>query len=74
MKHSQYINTGKVAKLSDVVMSGDVGDRDIVKVYDAEGKFITKGNWFQDHVLDWAGFYGIASKAGSGLTVSFQLA
>lgn len=73
MKQFKYINTGEVVKLSDLIESEDIDDRSIIKVYNADGKFVTKGNWFQDHILDWVGSYGTAKKAGVGLTVSFHL-
>lgn len=73
MKDFTYINTGRVINLQALVMSEDIHDKSIIQVFDHEGKFLTKGNWFQDNVLAYADRFGIASKAGTGLTVSFRL-
>lgn len=70
----QHINTGKAVKLSDLIKSGDITDRNIIQIFDTNGAFITRGNWFQDNILGWGDFWGMASKGGTGLTVSFRLA
>lgn len=69
----KYINTGRTVKLSSLIKCSDITDKSIIQIYDAEGKFITKGNWYQDNVLGWSDHFGKASKAGTGLTVKFQL-
>ena len=74
MKDHTIINSGKPVKMSSLIQSGEVGDRNVIEVYDTLGNFVTRGNWYQDNVLSWGGFWGIASKAGTGLTVKFQLA
>lgn len=68
-----YINTGKPVKLRSLITSGDIRDATILEIYDALGTLIARGNWYQDHMLNWGDFQGIASKAGTGLTVKFKL-
>ena len=68
-----YINTGKVVRFSGLIQSGDITDRNIIEICDTIGEFVTRGNWYQDNVLAWGSFTGVASKAGTGLTVKFQL-
>ena len=70
----QHINTGKAVKLSSLIKSDDITDHSIIQIFSAAGAFITKGNWFQDHILDWGDSWGQATKAGTGLTVNFRLA
>ncbi len=74
MKGFNYINTGNTIKLKALMVSSDITDTTIIQVFDQEGKFLTKGNWFQDHVLDYSDKYGVATKLGTGLTVNFKLA
>lgn len=59
-------------KLSSVILNRQVRDEDIVRVYDKDGAFITKGNWYQDNILDWCEFFGEVSRMGNR-TVKFQL-
>lgn len=35
----------------DIIKRTD--DKIIIKIYDKEGRFITKGNWFNDNILDF---------------------
>ena len=42
----QHINTGRTVRLSSLIKSGDISDKNIIQIYDAEGKFITRGNWY----------------------------
>ena len=74
MKGYNYINTGNTIKLKALMVSSDITDKTIIHVDDHEGKFLTKGNWFQDNVEDYADRFGVATKPGTGLTVNFQLA
>lgn len=62
-----------ITKLSDLILSDDVSDRSIIHIYDAEGKFLAKGHWFQDQILDYAGRTGQATKPGTGLSINFRL-
>lgn len=62
----------RMTKLSSVILNGQVRDEDIVKVYDKDGVFITKGNWYQDNILDRCDFFGEVSRMGDH-TVKFQL-
>ena len=67
------INTDKTVRLSSLIESGDVSDSNVIVIYDTDGSFITKGNWFQDNILWFADRFGMSSKAGTGNTVSFKL-
>ena len=68
----KHINTGRIVRLSSLIKSGDISDKSIIQIYDTEGKFITRGNWYQDNVLGWCDRFGKATKGGTGLTVKFQ--
>ena len=73
MTNFKYLNTNKKVALGDLIKSEDVTDQTIIQVFDTEGKFLTKGNWYQDSVLEYSEAKGIASKPGTGLTVNFRL-
>lgn len=73
MNNYKFVNTGIKAKLSSIIMSGDVRDENLIQIFDTMGNFITKGNWFQDNILSWGDFYGVARKGGTGRTISFNL-
>lgn len=62
-----------ITKLSDLIMSEEVSDRSIIHIYDTDGKFLAKGHWFQDQILDYAGRTGQATKPGTGLSINFRL-
>jgi hypothetical protein len=74
MTKYKYINTGKIIKLGELITSGDIGDKNMVEVFNKDGKFICRGNWFQDQILDFINETGAATKAGTGLTVKFRFA
>lgn len=63
-----------ITKLSDLILSEEVSDRTIIRIYDADGRFLAKGNWFHDQVLDYADYIGQATKPGTGLSINFRLA
>ena len=73
MKTYTHINSRKAVRLATLIKSGEIGDRDIIQIFNADGRFVTKGNWFQDNILEMSHFFGFATKAGTGLTVSFKL-
>ena len=73
MTNFKYLNTNKTVALGDLIKSEDVTDKTIIQVFDAEGKFMTKGNWYQDNLLEYSEAKGIARKPGTGLTVNFRL-
>lgn len=74
MKKYEYINSGSIIKLQTLIQCGEVEDKNIIQVFDETGVFVTKGNWFQDNVLEYGQCKGIATKAGTGLTVNFKMA
>lgn len=63
----------KKVQLASIIKSLEVGDSTTIKVYGADGRFITKGNWFHDTVLYYADMFGHATFHG-GSVVSFKLA
>lgn len=77
MKYSntgmKHINTRVPVKLATLIVIGDIQDNSIVQIFDNTGSFLIKGRWYEDSVLSYADAVGIASKAGTGLTVSFKL-
>ena len=73
MKKYAHINTGRPVRLESLIVSTDLRRSDIIQILNANGEFVTKGNWFQDNILAWGDFWGTATKAGTGNTVSFKL-
>lgn len=68
-----FVNTGIVIHLSQLMTSSDVTDQSIITIFDSDGKFLVKGNWYEDKILAYADRLGVARKAGSGLGISFNL-
>lgn len=68
-----FVNTGSAICLSQLMTSTDITDQSIISIFDADGKLLAKGNWYEDKILAYADKHGIASKAGSGLSTSFKL-
>lgn len=74
MEAKKYLNTGKAVTLRDLIVSGDINDRTQINIYDKNGNFIRRGKWFDDKMLEYIGREsGIASKAGTGYSISFKL-
>lgn len=48
----------KIYKLSSLVMNDTITDDDTIEIYDTLGNFVTRGNWYQDQILDFGGFFG----------------
>ncbi len=67
------INTGKPVTLRDLVFSGDVDGTEIIHVYDPDGKFLVKGEWYGDWILPYTERKGVVTKAGTGKSLSFRL-
>lgn len=42
-------------------MSQTINDQDVIEIYDTIGNLITRGNWYQDQILDFGGFFGIVT-------------
>lgn len=74
MSKYEFLNTGKAVKLESLVKSEDITDEYVIQIFDQNGQFITKGNWFQDNILEYTNAVGIATKSGTGHTVSFKIA
>ena len=70
MKH---INTDTLIQLRTLIVSGDINDKTEIAIYDAEGKFICRGKWYEDKVLVFGERFGKAHKAGTGLSIQFKL-
>lgn len=70
MKH---INTGLPVKLTTLIVSGDIQDNSIIQIFSNTGSLLAKGHWYEDRVLSYVDEAGIASRAGTGLTVSFKI-
>lgn len=73
MKEYKHLNTGNAVTMGALIQSSDIGDKEIIQIFDKDGTFLTKGNWFQDNVLEYTQAMGIATKPGTGLTVNFRL-
>ena len=67
------INTEKTCSLRSLIISGDITDKTHITIYSAEGKFLCRGKWYEDKILDYGEEFGRASKAGTGISVAFRL-
>ena len=67
------IGAGKICSLQDLILSDATNDKTQIAIYNAEGKFVTRGKWYSDQVLAYAERFGKAYKAGTGLTITFLL-
>lgn len=67
-------NTEGNIKLSTLLKSGQINDKSIITIYDHFGKYIARGAWYEDKVLEYSERYGKAYKSGTGRTVVFKLA
>lgn len=73
MNKYNYLNTGSIIKLETLIQSGEAQDKNIIQIFDESGVFVTKGNWFQDNILEHVEAKGIATKPGTGLTINFKM-
>lgn len=73
MEKYNYLNTGSIIKLQTLIHSGEAEDKNIIQIFDESGVFVTKGNWFQDNILEYTEAKGIATKPGTGLTINFKM-
>ena len=48
------ITSGTTTKLEALLKSGQVTDKTWITIYNAEGKFLTRGHWFEDKVLEYS--------------------
>ena len=72
-KGGPCVNTGRPIKMTELLTSSDITDQSIITIFDKDGKFLAKGNWYEDKILAYADRRGIARKVGSGLGISFNL-
>lgn len=69
----QIINTEKAVMLYELIVSGDIRDKTEIAVYDRDGKFLCRGRWYEDKVLEYGECHGKAHKPGTGVSVIFRL-
>ena len=69
----KYINTESTCSLRSLIISGDITDKTQITIYSADGKFICRGQWYEDKILDYGEMIGRASKAGTGVSIAFRL-
>lgn len=73
-REKKYLNTGKRIKLRSLIISGDIDDNTKIAIYTNDGKYICRGNWYEDKVLEHGEFFGLATKSGTGTSIQFRLA
>lgn len=73
MKKYEFINTGEFILLHELLLSNDINNKDIIQIFDAEGKFLDKSYWFGDRLANWYNSVGRAHKAGTASVISFRL-
>ena len=69
----KFIGTGAHLKLATLIRNQEITDKSIIAVYDKDGKFLARGAWYEDKILEYNERYGRAYRAGTGRTVTFQL-
>ena len=69
----EFINTDKICSLQELICSGDINDKTGIAIYSAEGKFLCRGKWYEDKVLEYSEQFGKAHKAGTGISIAFRL-
>lgn len=74
MESNALINSGKRIKLEQLYRSREINDKSIICVYDAEGKFLARGSWFEDRILQYSEEWGEATKSGTGRSLMFRMA
>lgn len=69
----KMIGSGELIKLASLIQSEEINDKSQIAVYDKEGKFLARGAWYEDKILEFTERFGKAYKAGTGRTVTFRL-
>lgn len=70
----KYIDTNTTVRLRNLIISGDISDKTEITIYTNDGKFLCRGKWYEDKVLEYGECFGKAHKAGTGVSVQFRLA
>lgn len=68
-----FVNTGKRVALETLILSGDISDVTFISIFDAEGKLISAGRWYEDRILRYTQRLGIAQRVGSAPSYKFIL-
>ena len=69
----KYIKTETLIRLKELIVSGDIRDKTEIAIYDRDGKFLCRGKWYEDKVLEYGERYGKAHKRGTGISIAFRL-
>lgn len=69
----KYINRTEAISLSQLILGGELGDGNVIQIFDADGNFICQGTWYSDCILERRNAIGQAHKAGTGRTIQFKL-
>ena len=69
----KIINSNAPTKLATLIKSGGVDDKTRICIYDKDSKFLLRGAWYEDKVLDYSERFGKASKAGTGHSMMLRL-
>ena len=69
----KIINSDTPTKLATLIKSGEVDDKTRICIYDKDGKFLLRGAWYEDKVLEYSERFGEAHKAGTGHSMMFRL-
>lgn len=72
-RSGRFVNTGATIRLSELVTSEDVSDDTIINIFESDGSFVARGHWYDDRILNQCHRMGTAHRAGTGLSISFNL-
>lgn len=67
------IGTGAIIKLSTLIKSAEINDKSQIAIYDRSGKYLARGAWYEDKILEFTECFGLAYKTGTGRSVTFKL-
>ena len=69
----KIVNSDTPTKLATLIKSGEVDDKTWICIYDKDGKFLLRGAWYEDKVLDYSERFGKATKRPSGFSVNHRV-
>lgn len=73
MKNYKCINSGEQIRLHKLISSVDIDDDSLIEIYGADGRLITRGEWYRDWMLDHIDEVGVAWNPNDDQTVHFLL-
>ena len=70
---STNVNDGSQHTLRELIVSGDITDKSILNIFDADQRFLCRGHWYEDRILKYGEEPCKSRKAGTGLSITVIL-